>query len=126
MPLLAIIFGIALDLLGTIGFFATGAQHYTALIPSAFGTLLFLCGVIAWLLPDWRKHVMHVAATVGLLGALGGLGMGLPKLAAVLDGTAARPFAVWLQIAMGALSLVFVLLCVKSFIDARRKKSYEA
>jgi len=121
MPRLAITFGIILDLLGIAGFVFTGAQHPTALIPCAFGTLILLCGIIALRVPGSRKHVMHAAATVGLLGALGGLGMGLPKIAAALDGTSTRPLAVWLQIAMGAISLVFVVLCAKSFVDARRK-----
>jgi hypothetical protein len=65
---------------------------------------------------------MHVAAGTALVGTLGGLGMGLPKLGALLDGTAARPLATGMQIAMGIVCLVFLALCVKSFIDARRAK----
>lgn len=122
MPLLAIIFGLLLDLLGIIAYVATGAQSFTALIPAIFGTIILLCGIVAKVAPGARKHVMHVAALFGLLGTLGGLGMGLPKLPSALNGSAARPAAVWTQVGMGALSLVFVGLCVKSFIDARRKK----
>ncbi|MDX2080259.1 MAG: hypothetical protein SFU53_05695 [Terrimicrobiaceae bacterium] len=120
MPKLAIVFGVLLDLLGTAAFLATGASHFTALIPVFFGTPLIICGILALSQPGIRKHVMHVAALFGLLGTLGGLGMGLPKLGALLAGTAERPLAIQLQIAMGVLSLVFVILCVKSFIDARR------
>ncbi|HEY5792401.1 MAG TPA: hypothetical protein VIS74_03825 [Chthoniobacterales bacterium] len=122
MPLLSIVFGALLDLLGAYGFVSTGGTHYTSLIPSAFGTLLILCGLLALALPSARKHFMHAAATVGLLGTLGGLGMGLPKLSALLAGAAARPSAVVLQILMGVISLVFVALCVRSFILARRAK----
>jgi hypothetical protein len=61
---------------------------YTSLIPSGFGTLIFLSGLISVFAPEIRKHLMHVAALVGLLGTLGGLGMGLPKLGALLSGTA--------------------------------------
>lgn len=122
MPVIAIIFGILLDLLGTISFVATGATHFTALIPAAFGTVILVCGVLARAKPEIRKHLMHVAAMFGLLGVLGGFGMGLPKLGAVLAGSAARPLAVSMQIAMGLISLVFLVFCVKSFIDARRAR----
>jgi len=120
MPLLSIVFGILLDLLGIYGFVSSGGASYTALIPSFFGTLLVVAGVLALAFPPARKHFMHLAATVGLLGAFGGLGMGLPKLGALIAGTAARPQAVTLQIIMGLLSLVFVALCVRSFILARK------
>jgi hypothetical protein len=122
MPLIAIIFGILLDVLGTSAFLSSGSQAPTALIPAAFGTILLICGVLAKANPGIRKHVMHVAALVGLLGTLGGLGMGLPKLGAVLNHTAARPMAVWVQLGMGVLCLIFLVLCVKSFIDARRAR----
>jgi hypothetical protein len=122
MPKLAIIFGLILDLLGVGAFVATGATHYTSLIPSVFGTVILLCGLLAVVRPGIRKHAMHIAATFGLFGTLGGLGMGLPKLGLLLAGTAARPLAVSMQIAMGVISLIFVALCVKSFIDARRAR----
>lgn len=122
MPLLAIIFGILLDLLGTAAFIATGSTHFTALIPLIIGTPILLAGILSRVIPAGRKHFMHVAALFGLLGTLGGLGMGLPKLGALIEGTAARPVAVGLQIAMGALSLIFVILCVQSFIAARRAR----
>lgn len=122
MPKLAIIFGLILDILGVASFIATGATHLTALIPSAFGTVIFLAGIVAHIRPGARKHAMHVAALFGLLGALGGLGMGLPKIGALLAGTAQRPVAVVMQISMGLIALVFLALCVKWFIDARRAK----
>ena len=122
MPKLAILFGLILDAMGVASFIATGATHFTALIPSIFGTIILLSGILALVRPDLRKHAMHVAAVFGLLGTLGGLGMGLPKLGAVMAGTAQRPVAVVMQISMGLIALVFLALCVKSFIDARRAK----
>ena len=119
MPTLAIIFGIVLNAMGFGAYVASGA--YTSLIPSGFGTLIFLSGLISVFVPKIRMHLMHVAALVGLLGTLGGLGMGLPKLGALLSGTAERPLASGMQIAMGVVCLVFLVLCVKSFIDARKK-----
>lgn len=122
MPTIAIIFGLVLDILGVSSFLATGATHFTALIPSVFGTIIFLSGIVSLVRPEVRKHAMHVAALFGLLGTLGGLGMGLPKLGTVMAGTAERPVAVVMQISMGLIALIFLALCVKSFIDARRAK----
>jgi hypothetical protein len=122
MPTLAIVFGLILDALGVGAYLASDAKSVTALIPAFFGTPILICGLLAKFVPGIRKHVMHVAALLGLLGALGGLSMGLPKLGALMAGTLERPMAPILQISMGAVSLVFLALCVKSFIDARRAR----
>lgn len=125
MPTLAIVFGIILDAMGFGAYVATGAQSITSLIPAFFGTIIFLCGLLSVFIPKIRMHLMHVAALVGLLGTLGGLGMGLPKVGALIAGTAERPLASGMQIAMGVVCLVFLVLCVKSFIDARRARKSE-
>lgn len=122
MPTLAIVFGLILDALGLGAYLASETKSVTALIPAFFGTVIFLCGLLAALIPGIRMHVMHLAALVGLLGTLGGLGMGLPKLGRLLDGSIEKPMASIMQISMGAVCLVFLALCVKSFIDARRAR----
>ncbi len=94
----------------------------TSLIPAGFGTVLILCGLVA-LKESLLKHAMHAAAAVGLIGLLASGGMGLPKLPAYLAGEAERPGAVRLQLAMAAVCLVFVLLCVGSFVAARRRRA---
>ena len=53
--------------LGLAGFYGTGATHYTALIPAGFGALFLVLGLLA-LKASLRKHAMHVAAMLGLLG----------------------------------------------------------
>jgi len=111
--------GVALILLGLIGYFATGAVSVTALIPAFFGIVLALLG---WLARDdkRRKLVMHIAVVVGLLGFAGSVS-GIPKLIRMLGGAEiARPAAAVSQSVMAALTGLFVVLCVKSFIDARR------
>ena len=45
------------------------------------------------------------------------------ELVALLNGTADRPAAVVAQLATAVISLVFVILCVKSFVDARRNRA---
>ncbi len=118
MPRAAIAFGVVLSLIG-IGFYvATGAAHPTALIPTLVGILMILAGALA-LREGLRAHAMHVAALVGTLGFLGCL-PGLVKLPLLLGGSpVARPMAVVEQAITAVVCLVFVALCVRSFVRAR-------
>jgi hypothetical protein len=117
----AIGFGIAFILLGLAGYFGTGMISMTALIPAAFGIVFCLLGLIARD-PDKRKHAMHAAAALGVIAFLGS-GRGLTKIWPLLAGEPVeRPSAVIAQALMALLSLIFVALCVKSFIDARRSR----
>jgi hypothetical protein len=110
-------FGVVLILLGLASYLLTGMVSLTALIPSAFGAVLALCGTIAR--DDrWRKHAMHAAVLIAVLG-FGGTVPGLMKIGSVLDGTAERPAAVIAQTIMAVLMLIYVLLAIRSFIAAR-------
>lgn len=97
----------------------------TALIPAFVGGVLILCGVLAFK-DNLRKHVMHLAAVIGLVGALGGF---MPlvrqyKNTGSFDPTKPSAIAGELMILICA---AFVGLCVKSFIDARKaRKAKEA
>ena len=67
-----IVFGMLLTLLGLAGYFLTGASSSTALIPAIFGVLLLVLGFLARS-EAARKHAMHAAATVALVGCGGAL-----------------------------------------------------
>ncbi len=112
-----ILFGVLLTLLGLAGYVLTGASSPTALIPTIFGLLLLALGLLARLEP-MRKHAMHAAATVALLGCGGAL-FSLMRTPA----GPRSPMAVSSQTAMVILTAVFVGLCVKSFIDVRRART---
>lgn len=117
-----IAFGVILILLGAGGYFGTGAVSPTALIPSAFGLVLLVLGVLARD-PGKRKHAMHFAALVALLGVGGTVGA-LGDAFAVIGGReVARPAAAIAKASMAILMLVFLGLCVRSFIEARRSRS---
>lgn len=112
--------GVLLILLGVGGYLATRTS-LTALIPAGFGVLFLVLGLIARN-PKSRKHAMHIAAMLGVLGILGSA-RGLARLPALLSGEdVSRPAAVAAQSAMAAILIVFVALCVKSFVDARRAR----
>ncbi len=114
------LYAFALLILGMAGYIGTGSAHVTALIPAFFGIAFFVCAVVAQR-PHLRKHVMHVAVLLALVAFLGTV-RGLLKFPALLSGVELeRPVAVAAQSVMALLSLVFVALAVKSFIDARRK-----
>lgn len=110
--------------MGLLGYLGSGRASLTALIPSFFGAAFLICGLVAWK-AAWRKHAMHAAALVALLG-LGGSAPGLFKLPALFAGEAERPMAVTVQSLMAILLVVFLILCVKSFIDARRQRKAAA
>jgi hypothetical protein len=120
---LAIGFGVVLIIVGIASFILTGSTHPTSLIPAWFGIVLGLCGVLANT-PDSRRRMlwMHIAVTVSLLGFL------FPGFMAIRDWVAARgaplahPAAVEEQAAMAIICLIFTILCVRSFIAARRSR----
>ncbi len=121
-----IICGVLLTAIGTYGYLnatpkADGSPPSpTALIPAAMGLLLMLCGSLAFEAKR-RKHVMHAAAMFGLLSFIFGFIPIIRQLASgkELDVTAPSAMA---GLAMSAVSAIFVGLCVKSFIDARKAR----
>ncbi|MEM1206356.1 MAG: hypothetical protein AAGN66_24200 [Acidobacteriota bacterium] len=124
MPVVTMIFGALLIALGVIGYVATGQASVTALIPSFFGIAFLGLGAMARK-ESLLKHAMHGAALLTLLGIGGSIG-GLAKLPTVLSGTAERPAAVLSQASMAALSVVFLVLCIRSFIAARKAREQGA
>ena len=116
-------FAVVFIALGIVGFVSTGSTHYTALIPAALGVLLAIFGTLS-LGPDpkRRKLFMHINVTLGLLGFLGTV-MGLIQWFQMMGGKAvARPEATESKAAMALLCLIYVALCVRSFIAARKAR----
>jgi fluoride ion exporter CrcB/FEX len=122
MPTTSIVSGVLLILIGIIGYVfgsADGHASPTALIPAAFGLLLVIFGALAKSKENLRKHLMHAAVLIGFLGFLA-TASSILKIPSLLAGTAERPAAVAAQFAMALICFVFVILCVNSFIAARR------
>ena len=117
-----IVFAVILIVLGAVAYVGTAAASVTALIPAFFGVVLGLLGWIG-LHERYRKHALHAAAVVGVVGFLGAA-RGLPGLMDWMSGSEVdRPTAVLAQSAMAVLMALFVGLCVKSFVDARRTRA---
>ena len=121
MPKITLIFSALYIALGLAAFFLTGANHKTALIPAYFGIVLLVLGLFGQK-ENLRNHVMHAALLVVML-ALFGTARSLLKLPSAFDGTAERPFAIYAQAATAVLSIAFLALGIRSFIQARRSRS---
>ena len=117
----SVLFGILLLVLGGWGYFGAAEEHRspTALIPAYFGLALLLLGLLAFK-EQLRKHTMHAAAALGLLGLIGGVVRLVMKY--VKDGNleGRAPIASGL---MALICAVFVGMCVNSFIAARRARA---
>ncbi len=121
MAKLTMVFGVLLVLV-SVGFrVATGEM--AALHPAGVGLVMLLSG---WLAnsEDAKKRMlwMHIAVTVGLIGFLI---TGIRAILTAAHGSAAiaaDPLAFYERTIVAVLCLVFVVLCVRSFIAARRAR----
>jgi hypothetical protein len=125
MARVTIFFGIVLILLGVLTYMATGSKAPTSLIPAGFGILLVLFGYLGRT-TDLKKRAlwMHIAVTIGLLGFLATIVRGPVSFIKWISGVQyPRPLAIQESTAMCVLLLVYVVLCVRSFIAARRART---
>ncbi|MCS7061306.1 MAG: hypothetical protein RMN25_09065, partial [Anaerolineae bacterium] len=113
-------FGIALIVLGVVGYVGGGASSITGLIPAVFG--LALVGLGAWGSRGNEKVPMHIATVVGLIGFLAPLSRIVPALGSGAE----LSFALATNIVMFVICGAFVALCIKSFVDARRARAASA
>jgi hypothetical protein len=125
MAKVSLVFAILLAILGLGFYFGTGSQHPTALIPLWFGVALGVFGFFA-ISPNEsrRKLFMHINVTIGVIGFFGA------AIRAVMVYGNARSagenpdyVAISAQGAMALILLVYVLMCVRSFIEARRARA---
>jgi uncharacterized membrane protein HdeD (DUF308 family) len=121
---LTIAFGVLLGIIGAGYFVGPGSTHPTALIPVWFGCALVVCGILS-LTENARRRMlwMHIAVTIGLFGFLFPGFMAIKEWVAAHGGPLAHPAAVQEQAIMSFVCLVFTLLCVRSFIAARRSRT---
>ncbi|MGL4551777.1 MAG: hypothetical protein ACRC33_11370 [Gemmataceae bacterium] len=127
MPIVSVVFGLLLGGLGAYCYAVAEidpvkGKSFTATIPAWPGVLLVVCGLVG-MKESLLKHAMHAAATVGLLGFLAGAGQFARVALAGGDVTGNKGVA---SGGMAVLCLVFVGLCVNSFIQARRRRQAAA
>jgi len=118
------VFGVLLVLVGLVGYFATGSAHPTALIPAWFGLALVIGGFLAISPSEGRRKLfMHINVTVGLVGLIGAVASALHGYEHARSlGMDPDYKAMTAQLTMAVLLLVYVNLCVRSFIQTRRSR----
>ncbi|MDH3268522.1 MAG: hypothetical protein OEM46_06670 [Ignavibacteria bacterium] len=122
MAKISITFSIILIILGLYSYFGISSESITALIPTFLGIPVLILGLLA-LNEKYLKHAMHGAAVLMLLGFGGTVG-GLINFFRMLGGEVfERSSAITIQAIMALICLIFLIFAIKSFIDARRKRS---
>jgi hypothetical protein len=122
MAKVTLVFAVLLAALGLAGYLGTGSIHVTALIPLWFGLALGLGGFLAISPSESRRKLfMHINVTVALLGFIGATVEAVRGYVhAASAGLGPDPIALASKLTMAALLVIYVILCVRSFILARR------
>ncbi len=115
MPLITFLFGLVLVLVGVVFYSLTETASWTPLIPSLFGAGFLICA-LASIKRQWRMHAMHAAVLLALLLIVGSF---MP----LRNPTTAKTFEALLTI---VLCVAYMVMCVRSFIAARRARKAEA
>ena len=119
MPKLTVFVSALLILLG-IGTWITSAQNsLTALIPSFFGVALCFTGLAAFN-DNWRKHAIHAAAMISLVGTVGAMSRALPSIS-----DSPLRLATISQVVMSVVLISYLVFCIRSFIAVRRSNGAE-
>ena len=103
-------------------------KSWTALIPAIIALVLIACVLAAEAKPALHKHVMHVAATVGLVGLVMSAKKVLPAVSemnwlkndpnGIIHASSLKPAVMFFS---AGLLFIFVALCIVSFINARKE-----
>jgi hypothetical protein len=119
---LTIWFGVLLAAVSLGFWIVMGRTETAALHPAGVGLLLILCGALANTdNPKKRMLWMHIAVTFGLIGFLI---TGIRAAIELAKGTAmsVNPMGFEERVVVALICLVYVALCVRSFIAARRAR----
>ena len=118
MESVSIIYGIFLIIWGVAVSFISGSNSLTSFIPSIFGLPILLFSFLTVKLPSKKKLFMHIVVSFGLIVFIGGLDFSR----GLIKGTSFNN--IWAdtsKLMMLTTGLIFIFLCVKSFIFARKK-----
>ncbi len=119
MALLTIGYGLLLIVWG--GVVSIGSQSITSWIPAMLGAPIFLSGLLAHFVPAKKKIWMHIAVVFAVLSFLGGF-----RFFAAMgseDGLFGKPRAAVSQLMLLITGGVYTVLCIRSFIAARKNES---
>ena len=117
MEKISFIYGLFLILWEAGVSYFSASNSITSYIPSMFGLPILLFAILTLLFPNKKKLLMHIVVTFGLIIFLGGLdffrSLGNPFENFWADSS---------KLMMLITGFIFTLLCIKSFIFARKNK----
>ena len=93
----------------------SSSDSITSYFPSLLGIPLLVSGVLANKIPEKRKLWMHIAATFGLLCAIGGTRFFM----VMSDGINYASGSMLMLLVTGS---IYTFICVQSFIHARKAR----
>jgi hypothetical protein len=115
-----ILFGLLLVVIGLGGYYFSDAKQPMTLIPAVLGIAMFVCGVVA-AQGAMRMLAMRVAALIGMIGFVGPMVTIFNDITNITN--TANTAEVLAKGLTSALCLMFVLICVNSFLEARRVRT---
>jgi hypothetical protein len=119
MEIISVLYGLFLLIWGIVISFISDSDSLTSFIPSFFGLPILFFGYLSIKFKEKKKLFMHIVVTIGLLVFLGGMDItrGILK-----NNFFVNFYADLSKLMMLVTGLVFTILCVKSFIFARKNK----
>ena len=110
------------------------SKSWTAFIPGIIGIILIALVQGAEMKPNAKKHIMHVAVLIGLVGFIMLAFRMLPSAISEMSWLKGETYGIihasslkaTTMLASAGLLLVFVILCVVSFITARKEMAAQA
>jgi len=120
MAKITVAFGVVLVAISLGFWLMMGRVDMAAPHPAGVGLVLILCGVLANTENAKQRMLwMHIAVTMGLIGFLI---TGIRAVVQMVRGAIAVPLAFDERVVVAIVCLVYVVLCVRSFIAARRSR----
>lgn len=108
-------YGAFLVVWGVVISLVSGSESITSYFPSLLGLPLLISGVLANKIPEKRKLWMHIAATFGLLCAIGGTRFFM----VMSEGINYASGSMLMLLVTGS---IYTYICVQSFIHARKAR----
>lgn len=106
----------------------TFGKSWTALIPAIIALVLIACVLAIEAKPALRKHIMHLAATIGLVGLVMSAKKVFPAFSemewlkndpnGIIHASSLKLIVMFFS---AGLLFIFVVLCILSFINARKE-----
>ena len=115
IPTITIGYGVFLALWGIVISQLSSSDSITSYAPTFAGMPLLITGILATKIPEKRKLWMHIAATFGLICAIGGTRFFM----VMSDGI---NYASGSMLMLFVTGLIYTYFCIQSFIWARKQR----